>query len=144
MLPDRELAVIGQPERRAIDVTQDHVVIREVGNPLADLVEAPERGQNLRLRHLGRSSRAPCRIIVTTDSELPALAWVCRRDGFEPSPACVLRPLAEAMDPLRAGCETVGRWFADDWAHLRAGVTAAGRDLGATDDRVAAAFPDVA
>ena len=39
-----------------------------------------------------------------------AVAWVCRRDGFEPSPACVLRPLAEAMDPLRAGCETVGRW----------------------------------
>jgi hypothetical protein len=37
--------------------------------------------QNLRLRHLGRSSRAPCRIIVTTDSELPALAWVCRREG---------------------------------------------------------------
>jgi len=73
-----------------------------------------------------------------------AVAWVCRRDGFEPSPACVLRPLAEAMDPLRAGCETVGRWFADDWAHLRAGVTAAGHDLGATDDRVAAAFPDVA
>ena len=73
-----------------------------------------------------------------------AVTWVCRRDGFEPSPACVLRPLAEAMDPLRAGCETVGRWFADDWADLRAGVTAAADDLGATDDRVATAFPEVA
>ncbi|HET9421039.1 MAG TPA: hypothetical protein VFO49_07875 [Nocardioides sp.] len=73
-----------------------------------------------------------------------AVTFVCRRDGFEPSPTCVLRPLAEAMDPLRAGCETVGRWFADDWADLRAGVAAAVEDLGATDDRVAAAFPVVA
>lgn len=73
-----------------------------------------------------------------------AVTWVCRRDGFEPSPACVLRPLAEAMDPLRAGVEAVGRWFADDWADLRAGVTVAAADLGATDDRVAAAMPVVA
>ena len=73
-----------------------------------------------------------------------AVAWVCRRDGFEPSPACVLRPLAEAMDPLRAGCESVGRWFADDWADLRAGVATAVDDLDATDDRVAMGFPVVA
>ena len=71
-----------------------------------------------------------------------AAAWVCRRDGFEPSPACVLRPLAEAMDPLREGCETVGRWFADDWADLRAGVTVTTSDLAATDERMAAAFPE--
>ena len=56
----------------------------------------------------------------------------------------MLRPLAEAMDPLRAGCEAVGRWFADDWADLRAGVTVAAADLSATDDRVAAAMPVVA
>ena len=73
-----------------------------------------------------------------------AAAWVCRRDGFEPSAACVLRPLAEAMDPLRAGFEEVGRWFADDWADLRAGVTVATAGLDSTDDRVAAALPVVA
>jgi len=67
-----------------------------------------------------------------------AVAWVCRHDGFEPSPACVLRPLAEAMDPLRAGVEAVGRWVADDWADLRAGVAVAAADLSATDARVAA------
>ena len=77
------------------------------------------------------------------DITLHAVAWVCRPDGFEPSPACVLRPLAEALDPVRAGCEAVGRWFADDWADLRAGVTVATADLGATDDRVAAALPEV-
>ena len=73
-----------------------------------------------------------------------AVAWVCRRDGFEPFPACVLRPLAEAMDPLRAGCEAVGRWFADDWADLRAGVAVATADLAETDDRVATMLPAVA
>jgi hypothetical protein len=73
-----------------------------------------------------------------------AVAWACRRGGFEPSPACVLRPLAEAMDPLRVGCEAVGRWFADDWADLRAGVTVATADLSGTDHWVAAALPEVA
>lgn len=72
-----------------------------------------------------------------------AVVWVCRPDGFEPSPACVLRPLAAALDPLRAGCEAVGRWFADDWADLRAGVVVAAGDLRATDERVAALLPTV-
>jgi hypothetical protein len=53
-------------------------------------------------------------------------------------------PLAEATDPLRAGFEGVGRWFADDWADLRAGVSAATADLGETDERVASMLPEVA
>jgi hypothetical protein len=73
-----------------------------------------------------------------------AEAWMCRRAGFEPSPACVLSPLAEAMDPLRAGCAEVGRWFAADWADLREGVLAAAADLRSTDERVAGSFPEVA
>jgi hypothetical protein len=73
-----------------------------------------------------------------------AEAWMCRRDGFEPSPACVLRPLAEAMDPLRVGCAEVGRWFAADWADLREGVLAAAEELRTTDERVAGSFPEVA
>ena len=73
-----------------------------------------------------------------------AQAWMCRRDGFEPSPACVLRPLAEAMDPLRAGCAEVGRWFAADWADLREGVEATAADLRATDEWVARSLPGVA
>ena len=72
-----------------------------------------------------------------------ATTWMCRRDGFEPSPACVLRPLAEAMDPLRAGLEQVAAWFAADWADLRDGVAATAADLRATDERVARSMPEL-
>ncbi|GEP36486.1 hypothetical protein NPS01_01490 [Nocardioides psychrotolerans] len=62
-----------------------------------------------------------------------ARAWVCRRDGFEPSPVCVLRPLAAAMDPLEAAFAELGRRFEDQWRDLTDGLRRAAADLAATD-----------
>lgn len=62
-----------------------------------------------------------------------ARAWVCRRDGFEPSPVCVLRPLAAAMDPLETAFVELGRRLDDQWRDLTRGLRAASADLAAAD-----------
>ena len=76
---------------------------------------------------------------------------VPRHHPVTPSPGCAgvtgssrARPACCGRWPRRwTRCERAsrrsGRWFADDWADLRAGVTVAAADLSATDDRVAAA-----
>lgn len=73
-----------------------------------------------------------------------ARRWACQRDGFEPSPVCLLRPLGELMDVL-SDCfldlETLGL---ADWADLRAGVSETVADLRAVDERVADRLPAVA
>ena len=73
-----------------------------------------------------------------------ARRWVCQRAGFEPSPLCLLGPLAELMDVLD-GC------FADlqalglaDWAELTAGAAAATADMKAADEWTADRMPVVA
>lgn len=73
-----------------------------------------------------------------------AREWVCNPAGFAPTPACLLRPLADVMETLDAAFAEVGRLFADDWAQLRDGVVVASSDLLATDHAVAARLPEVA
>lgn len=55
--------------------------------------------------------------------------WVCDRAGFEPSPACVLRPLAEAMEVVRTGFEELADEFGRRWAAHRDAVAASERCL---------------
>lgn len=72
-----------------------------------------------------------------------ARRWVCRRAGFEPSPVCLLRPLAESMDVLSEVfglVEGVGRRHWDD---LHDAVVATTVDLRTVDQWVADALPVV-
>lgn len=73
-----------------------------------------------------------------------ATTWVCQRAGFEPSPVCLFRPLAEVMDLLAEAFGWTQRLVADEWADLRAGVAATTADLQAVDQMVADALPVVA
>jgi hypothetical protein len=59
--------------------------------------------------------------------------WVCDREGFEPSPACVLRPLAEAMDVVRAGFEELADEFGRRWSRGRDAIMASERALRAAE-----------
>lgn len=68
-----------------------------------------------------------------------ATTWVANRAGFEPSPVCLLRPLAEAMDQVARAFEGVGREFGGQWAEIRAGVVTAERELVGSDQRAAGA-----
>lgn len=72
-----------------------------------------------------------------------ARAWVCRRDGFEPSPVCVLRPLAAAMDPLEGAFVELGRRLDDQWRDLADGLRAAAIDLAAADTETAHDLADL-
>jgi hypothetical protein len=62
-----------------------------------------------------------------------ARAWVCQRDGFEPSPLCLLRPLVPVLDLVADGFRELEQRALADWADLREGVAAAGSDLRAVD-----------
>lgn len=73
-----------------------------------------------------------------------ARRWVCQRDGFEPSPLCLLRPLAELMDLLADGFGDLRDVAIEDWAELRYGVARTGRELRALDHGIAARMPVVA
>jgi hypothetical protein len=68
-----------------------------------------------------------------------ARTWVARRDGFEPSPVCLLRPLAEAMGLVEAAFAGLGREFGEQWGAVRAGVVAAERELAEADAAAVAA-----
>jgi hypothetical protein len=73
-----------------------------------------------------------------------ACEWICQRAGFEPSPVCLLRPLAGSMDWLRELFTTVDRWCVAEWADLREGVVETSADLRSVDRMVADAMPVVA
>ncbi|MEI5671825.1 MULTISPECIES: hypothetical protein [unclassified Nocardioides] len=66
-----------------------------------------------------------------------ATTWVANRAGFEPSPVCLLRPLAEAMDLVAWAFRRTGEEFAEQWAEVRAGVVTAERELAGSDGRAA-------
>jgi hypothetical protein len=70
--------------------------------------------------------------------------WVCQRSGFEPSPLCLLHPLAELMDLLADGFGDLGDLALDDWAGLRHAVALTRRDLRTVDDGVVGLMPAVA
>lgn len=95
----------------------------------------------------GDLRRLPGALGTTADQaeEITAYAarWVAQRDGFEPSPACLLRPLAEAMDVVRAAFEASGRAAVEALADLAHGVEAAARDLEASDAAVPGCLPRV-
>ncbi|MEZ0579640.1 hypothetical protein [Nocardioides sp. MH1] len=73
-----------------------------------------------------------------------ARTWVCQRAGFEPSPLCLLSPLADLMDVFAQGFDEVERLAVQDWASIRSAVVAATADLRSADDRVAEQMPEVA
>ncbi len=73
-----------------------------------------------------------------------ARRWVCQRDGFEPGPLCLWRPLAEVMDVLADAFTALERAGREDWAGLRAGVGRTAHELRGLDDRVAADLRRVA
>jgi hypothetical protein len=64
-----------------------------------------------------------------------ATTWVANPAGFEPSPVCLLRPLADAMGPLARAFADLGREFGEQWAQVREGVVVAERELTASDAR---------
>jgi hypothetical protein len=72
-----------------------------------------------------------------------ARRWVCNRDGFEPSPACLLRPLAELMDQLDAAFAGAGRRFAEQWQEVRDGLVVAATDVADADVEAARRMPVV-
>ncbi len=73
-----------------------------------------------------------------------ARTWVCQRAGFEPSPVCLLSPLAELMDVLAQGFTEVERIAVADLQAIRDAVTATTADLKAVDQMVADWLPVVA
>ncbi|WP_244930005.1 hypothetical protein [Nocardioides sp. W7] len=64
-----------------------------------------------------------------------ATTWVANRAGFEPSPVCLLRPLAEAMEVIGTAFGRMGDEFAESWADVRTGVVIAERELAGSDAR---------
>jgi hypothetical protein len=68
-----------------------------------------------------------------------ARTWVANRAGFEPSPVCLLRPLAESMDLVSWAFRRLGEEFGEQWTEVRAGVVTAERELAASDSGAAAA-----
>lgn len=54
---------------------------------------------------------------------------VCRAAPFEPSPLCVLRPLAAVMREAADVFGDVGERWSREWLDLRAGVVAAHGEL---------------
>lgn len=73
-----------------------------------------------------------------------ARRWVCQTAGFEPSPLCLLRPLAALMDAVAGAFGDLERVALDDWAELRAAVVDTSADLRALDLHVADLLPAVA
>ncbi|WP_322937055.1 hypothetical protein [Nocardioides bizhenqiangii] len=73
-----------------------------------------------------------------------ARTWVCQREGFEPSPICLLSPLAELMDVFAQGFAEVERIAVADWQSIREAVVATTADLKAVDQMVADWLPVVA
>ena len=70
-----------------------------------------------------------------------ARRWVCQRAGFEPSPLCLLRPLADVLDGVGDGFAHVGRTGRADWRDLRGDVRRTDADLMHVDHGVAASLP---
>ena len=68
-----------------------------------------------------------------------ATRWVANPAGFEPSPVCLLRPLAEAMDAVAWAFRRTGDEFGEAWADVRSGVVTAERELAGSDDRAVGA-----
>lgn len=73
-----------------------------------------------------------------------ARTWVCQRGGFEPSPVCLLSPLADLMDLFADGFTEVERIAVADWLSIRDAVVATTADLKAVDQMVADWLPVVA
>jgi|GEM_PF-5671728 len=73
-----------------------------------------------------------------------ARTWVCQRSGFEPSPVCLLAPLADLMDVFARGFTEVEQVAVRDWGSIRDAVVATTADLKAIDQLVADWLPVVA
>jgi len=71
-------------------------------------------------------------------------SWVCQPDAFRTSDACLLQPLAPAVDAVAGAFDDFVRGFGADWRALADGVLTTRRDLADADERVLAALLQVA
>ncbi len=70
-----------------------------------------------------------------------ARRWMCRRDGFEPSPVCLLRPLAELVDLVADALDATEQVVRAEWVDLTDGVVETTRELRQLDAAVADRLP---
>ncbi|QYJ02681.1 hypothetical protein KUV85_10050 [Nocardioides panacisoli] len=73
-----------------------------------------------------------------------ARTWACNKDGFAPSPVCLLQPLGEFLDWLEEAIGAAEGLVHREWDDLAAAVTAVTGEMQALDQRVADALPVVA
>lgn len=64
-----------------------------------------------------------------------AVTWVCRPDGFETSPVCLLRPLAQVLGLVAQAFGEAGRLWGEDWRRLEDATRESGRLLRESDVR---------
>jgi hypothetical protein len=67
-------------------------------------------------------------------------SWVCQPDAFRTSNACLLQPLAPAVDAVAGAFDDFVRGFGSDWRALADGVLTTRRDLADADQQVLAAL----
>lgn len=72
-----------------------------------------------------------------------ARQWVCNKQGFAPSPVCLLQPLGEFMDWLAEAVTAAEHVVHGEWGTLSDGVAAATTELQWLDQYVADALPVV-
>lgn len=72
-----------------------------------------------------------------------ARRWACNKQGFAPSPVCLLQPLAEFLDGLAEAVTVAEQQVHREWDDLTAGVVAATSAMHDLDHRVATALPVV-
>ena len=73
-----------------------------------------------------------------------AVTWVAQRSGFEPSPLCLLQPLAEVMDVVGEAFRAATSLAAGDLASVRSAAVSAGTLLRESDLAALAAFAELA
>ncbi|GAA4809557.1 hypothetical protein ACFQ0K_14510 [Nocardioides caeni] len=73
-----------------------------------------------------------------------ARRWMCQGEGFEPSPLCLLRPLARVLDVVAETFHDLERLGVGDLLAVRDAVTATASDLALVDLLAATRLPAVA
>ena len=63
--------------------------------------------------------------------------WVCRTEGFRPSPVCLLAPLGSALESVREQMESLSAELASSWRQLADGVRGSREQVERAEDAVA-------
>ena len=70
-------------------------------------------------------------------------AWVCRREGFETSDACVFRPVGRGLAALAGAFDDFSSAVGASWSGLTDGVATTHRSLADLEDELALRFGSV-